>query len=116
MKAAFSIWCAELPHPEYPPITYVNPAIPCVSLPEALKGAGYDTALFSSADLAFDRQVRFLRHRRFDVMVDRNEMPGGQERVAKHLGHRRARDDRGRTRLDSPAAFDTPRAALLRRL
>ena len=76
MKAAFSIWCAELPHPEYPPITYVNPAIPCVSLPEALKGAGYDTALFSSADFAFDRQVRFLRHRRFDSMVDRNEMPG----------------------------------------
>ena len=78
MKAAFSIWCAELPHPEYPPITYVNPAIPCVSLPEALKDAGYDTALFSSADFAFDRQVRFLRHRRFDVMVDRNEMPGSQ--------------------------------------
>jgi arylsulfatase A-like enzyme len=78
MKAAFSLWCAELPHPEYPPITYVNPAIPCVSLPEALKGAGYDTALFSSADFAFDRQVRFLRHRRFDSMIDRNEMPGRQ--------------------------------------
>ena len=76
MKAAFSIWCGELPHPEYPPITYVNPAIPCVSLPEALKAAGYDTALFSSADFAFDRQVRFLRHRRFDAMIDRNEMPG----------------------------------------
>ena len=76
MKAAFSIWCSELPHPEYPPITYVNPAIPCVSLPEALKTSGYDTALFSSADFAFDRQIRFLRHRRFDVMIDRNEMPG----------------------------------------
>lgn len=76
MNAAFNIWCSELPHPDYPPITYVNPAIPCVSLPEALKAAGFDTALFSSADFAFDRQVRFLRHRRFDVMVDRNEMPG----------------------------------------
>jgi arylsulfatase A-like enzyme len=76
MKAAFSIWCSELPHPEYPPITYVNPAIPCVSLPEALKASGYDTALLSSADFAFDRQIRFLRHRRFDVMIDRNEMPG----------------------------------------
>jgi hypothetical protein len=49
MTAAFSIWCAELAHPEYPPITYVNPAIPCVSLPESLKAEGYDTALFSSA-------------------------------------------------------------------
>jgi arylsulfatase A-like enzyme len=76
MKAAFSIWCSELPHPEYPPITYVNPAIPCVSLPEALSASGYDTALLSSADFAFDRQIRFLRHRRFDVMTDRNEMPG----------------------------------------
>lgn len=76
MKAAFSIWCSELPHPEYPPITYVNPAIPCISLPEALKANGYDTALLTSADLAFDRQIRFLRHRQIDYMVDRNNMPG----------------------------------------
>jgi len=76
MKAAFSIWCSELPHPDYPPITYVNPAIPCVSLSEALKEAGYDTALLTSADLAFDRQIRFLRHRRLDLMLDRNDMPG----------------------------------------
>jgi arylsulfatase A-like enzyme len=76
MKAAFSIWCSELPHPDYPPITYVNPAIPCISLPEALKTAGYDTALLTSQDFAFDRQIRFLRHRRIDYMVDRNDMPG----------------------------------------
>ena len=76
MKAAFSIWCSELPHPDYPPITYVNPAIPCVSLTEALKAAGYDTALLTSADFAFDRQIRFLRHRRIDFMADRNDMPG----------------------------------------
>jgi len=76
MKAEFSIWCSELPHPEYPPITYVNPAIPCVSLSEALKAAGYDTALLSSADFAFDRQIRFLRHRQIDFMADRNDMPG----------------------------------------
>ena len=76
MKAAFSIWCSELPHPDYPPITYVNPAIPCISLPEALKAAGYDTAILTSADFAFDRQVRFLKHRRIDYMADRNDMPG----------------------------------------
>jgi len=78
MKAAFSIWCSELPHPDYPPETYVNPAIPCVSLTEALKSAGYDTALMTSADFAFDRQIRFLRHRQIDVMLDRNDMPGGE--------------------------------------
>lgn len=76
MKAAFSIWCSELPHPDYPPITYVNPAIPCVSLTEALSGAGYDTALLSSADFAFDRQIRFLKHRKIDFMADRNDVPG----------------------------------------
>ena len=76
ITAAFSIWCSELPHPDYPPITYVNPAIPCVSLSEALKAAGYDTALFTSGDFAFDREIRFLKHRRLDVMIDRNDMPG----------------------------------------
>jgi arylsulfatase A-like enzyme len=78
MKAAFNIWCSELPHPDYPPITYINPAIPCVSLTEALKGAGYDTAVLSSADFAFDRQIRFLKHRQIDFMADRNDMPGHQ--------------------------------------
>jgi hypothetical protein len=43
MKAVFSLLCSEMPYPHYTPITYVNPAIPCVSLSEALKGAGYDT-------------------------------------------------------------------------
>lgn len=76
MKAEFSLWCSELPDPDYPPITEVNPAIPCVSVSEALKRAGYDTALFTSADFAFDRQMRFLRHRQIDVMQDRNELPG----------------------------------------
>ena len=76
MKAAFDIWCSELPDPDYPPITEVNPAIPCVSVSEALKAAGYDTALFTSADFAFDRQIRFLKHRRLDVMLDRNDLPG----------------------------------------
>src|SRR5581483_768146 len=76
MKADFSLWCSELPDPDYPPITEGNPAIPCVSVSEALKGAGYDTALFTSADVAFDRQIRFLKHRQLDVMVDRNTLPG----------------------------------------
>jgi hypothetical protein len=76
MKAEFDIWCSELPDPDYPPITEVNPAIPCVSLSEAFKDAGYDTALFTSADFAFDRQIRFLKHRRLDVMLDRNGLPG----------------------------------------
>lgn len=76
MKADFSLWCSELPDPDYPPITEVNPAIPCISVSEALKAAGYDTALFTSADFAFDRQIRFLKHRQIDVMMDRNGLPG----------------------------------------
>jgi arylsulfatase A-like enzyme len=76
MKSLFSLLCSELPHPDYAPITYTNPGIPCVSLAEALKNAGYQTALFSSGDFAYDRQLRFLKHRRFDHLVDRHRMPG----------------------------------------
>lgn len=76
MKTEFTLMCSELPHPDYPPITYLNPAIPCVSLSEALKTAGYETALFNSGDFAFDRRLRFLKHRHFDRLADRNEIPG----------------------------------------
>ena len=75
-KAMFSLLCSELPYPNYKPITMVNPAIPCVSLPEVLKEAGYFTAYVSSQDLAFDRQVRFLRHRGIDMFWDLRTMPG----------------------------------------
>lgn len=78
MKAVFSLLCSELPYPHYTPITYVNPAIPCVSLSEALKGAGYETALFMSGDIAFDRAVRFFKHRKLDVIKDRNEVPAAK--------------------------------------
>jgi arylsulfatase A-like enzyme len=76
IQSLFTIFCSELPHPDYPPITHVNPAIPCVSLSEALKNAGYTTALFTSQDLAYDRQMRFFRHRRLDTIHDANDMPG----------------------------------------
>ena len=109
MKAAFSIWCSELPHPEYPPITYVNPGIPCVSLTEALKAADYDTALLTSADFAFDRQVRFLKHRRIDYMADRNDMPGREGAwdnawgLDERVTTRAVLDWIGRQRRDHPA-------------
>jgi arylsulfatase A-like enzyme len=77
IQSLFTLFCSELPHPEYPPITHVNPAIPCFSLSEALKDAGYATALFTSQDLAYDRQMRFFRHRRLDTIHDANDMPGG---------------------------------------
>jgi hypothetical protein len=76
MKALFSLACGELPYSEYSPITAVNPRIPCVSLSEALKAAGYATGLFTSQDLAYDRQLRFFRDRGFDVIHDMYSMPG----------------------------------------
>jgi hypothetical protein len=76
MKAFFSVFCSELPYPYYQSITAVNPAIPCVSLSEVLHAAGYRTALVSSADLAYDRKMRFFRHRAFDTAVDMHTMPG----------------------------------------
>jgi len=75
MKAFFSLFCAELPFPDYRTIPSVNPAIPCTSLSEALHGAGWRTALITSADLGYDRKMRFFRHRAFDHVVDMHTLP-----------------------------------------
>ena len=79
MKAFFSVFCAELPYPRYQTISMVNPAIPCVSISQALHAAGYFTALVTSADLAYDRKRRFFRHRAFDHVVDMRNIPGKDE-------------------------------------
>jgi|GEM_PF-1125716 len=79
MKAIFSLLCSELPYPDYQPITHINPAIPSLSLPEVLKHNGYATALFTSASLAYDRQLRFYRNRKLDVMYDMYNMPGREK-------------------------------------
>jgi lipoteichoic acid synthase len=76
MKAFFSVFCSELPYPYYQSITAVNPAIPCVSLSEALHARGYATAFITSADFAYDRKMRFFQHRAFDYAVDMKSMPG----------------------------------------
>lgn len=76
MKAFFSLFCSELPYPDYRPITVVNPSIPCISLSEVLHDHGYHTALVTSADLAYDRKRRFFKHREFDTFTDMRDMPG----------------------------------------
>lgn len=86
MKSYFNVFCSELPYPEYLPITHMNPAIPCVSLTEALHDDGYRTAFFSSADMAYDRQMRFFQHRKLDVIHDMGTMPGRQGAWATSWG------------------------------
>jgi arylsulfatase A-like enzyme len=80
MKAFFSTFCSELPYPSYRPITLTNPAIPCQSLTEVLRDEGYYNALITTADLAYDRKLRFFKHRAFDKFLDMRNMPG-RERV-----------------------------------
>ena len=75
-KALFSLLCSEQPYPTYKPISYVNPTIPCLTLSEVLHDAGYFTAFISGQDLAYDRQMRFFRHRKLDVIWDERNMPG----------------------------------------
>ncbi len=75
MKAFFSLFCAELPYPRYQTIPSVNPAIPCASLSSALSAGGWRTALITSADLGYDRKMRFFRHRGFDHVVDMHTLP-----------------------------------------
>lgn len=73
--AAFSIFCAEMPLPSHRSIAFINPAIPCVSLSEALHGAGWATALVTPGDLDFDHQRRFLRYRHLDQILDAKTLP-----------------------------------------
>ena len=114
MKAAFSIWCAPAAASGIPAHHLRESGDSRVSLPEALKASGYDTALFSSADFAFDRQIRFLRHRRFDAVIDRNEMPGRAGAWENTWGLDSAGDNRRCARLDPAAAAGTCRPAVLR--
>jgi arylsulfatase A-like enzyme len=74
-KSYFSLLCSELPYPSHRPITALNPAIPCRSLPEVLRAEGWRTALVSSADMRYEHMDRFLRPR-FDVLVDLHTLPG----------------------------------------
>ena len=76
MKSMFTMLCSELPYPDYASISHVNPAIPCVSLPQALEGVGYRTAFIHSGDFAYERKLRFLKHRRFDTLLDMYTLPG----------------------------------------
>lgn len=84
-KAYFSLLCSELPYPSHWPITATNPAIPCRSLPEALREAGYRTALVASADLRYEHMDRFLRHR-FEVFHDLHTLPGREGAWANSWG------------------------------
>ena len=77
-KVLFSFLCSELPYPSYQSISFVNPAIPCVSVTETLDRAGYFTALVTAGDLDFDRKRRFLRHRAFDLVWDAKTLPGSE--------------------------------------
>lgn len=76
MKVFFTIFCSELPYPYYNPITFINPAIPCKSMTEVLHDAGYYNMLITTADLAYDRKMRFFRHREFDLVYDMRSLPG----------------------------------------
>ena len=78
-KALFSLLCSELPYPNYKPISLVNPAIPARSLPEVLQGEGYRTAYITSQDFAYDRQLRFLKHRHFDLFLDMHNLKGHED-------------------------------------
>ena len=77
-KAYVGLLCSELPFPSHLPVTVVNPDIPCRSLPEVLRDEGWRTALVTSADLSYERMIRFLGAR-FDVVLDWSSLPGREE-------------------------------------
>lgn len=79
MKAVFSMVCGEMPYADYPPITSVNPSIPVTCLPDALKAEGFRTGWFTSSDIAYDRQLRFLQHHHLDHVADMYTIPGADQ-------------------------------------
>ncbi len=79
MKAVFSMFCGEMPYGDYPPITAVDPALPVTCLSDVLKAAGFRTGWFTSSDLAYDRQLRFLKHHHLDVLGDMYTIPGADK-------------------------------------
>jgi len=79
MKAVFSMVCGEMPYADYPPITSVNPSIPVTCLPDTLKSQGFRTGWFTSSDIAYDRQLRFLQFHHLDVIGDMYTVPGADK-------------------------------------
>ncbi len=86
MKSLFSILCSESPHPDYYPIPYLNPGIPCPSLFEVLKEQNFNTALFSSVDLNFVWMINFFKFRKYDLIRDMYTMPGREKAWSNRWG------------------------------
>jgi lipoteichoic acid synthase len=73
-KALFSILTSLYPMISYESEAAKHPDIAAPTLSSALKDRGYSTALFSSADLRFQSQDKFLKSRGFDRLADHRDI------------------------------------------
>jgi arylsulfatase A-like enzyme len=74
MKSLFELTCSSYPHTSPPAETYTNPSIDCLSISELLKAQNYRTALFHGGRFTYTRKDAYLRHRRYDVMRDAEQL------------------------------------------
>jgi lipoteichoic acid synthase len=69
-KSLVSILCSIYPWISHITITREHPDVALSSLSSELKQRGYRTAFFSSGEITFQHQDKFLAHRHFDVVQD----------------------------------------------
>lgn len=70
MKSLFSITCSLNPIPIPQAETYVHGNIDCRSISEVLKDEGYATAALHGGHFSYSDKLRYLQHRRYDVLRD----------------------------------------------
>ena len=74
IKGLFATLCSRYPAFDTSPDIYAD--VPCASLPGALKGAGYRTALFHSGRFMYLGMMSVIDRRGFEVMEDAGAIGG----------------------------------------
>jgi arylsulfatase A-like enzyme len=83
-NALFSVLCAAYGRFDRDNVIQTHPSIPVKSISEVLHDHGYRTFLIHTGELGYAGQNRFLRHRKFDTileMIDLKDMPPYNRRV-----------------------------------
>lgn len=90
-NALFSVLCASYGKFDRDNIIQTHPSIPVRSISEILHDHGYRTFLIHTGELGYAGQSRFLRHRKFDRildMMDLKDLPPYNRRVGWGLDER----------------------------
>ncbi|MBM4320693.1 MAG: hypothetical protein FJ125_12235, partial [Deltaproteobacteria bacterium] len=113
MKSIFSLTCSLHPIPIPQAETYVHGNIDCRSISEVLAEQGYATAVLHGGHFHYSDKLRYLQHRRYDVLRDGDSLKSRRRYPTHGWGadDRAVRDDFLEWQARLPAA--TPWHAML---